>query len=303
MAKKLPTKTQTTTTTPAVRKFVPHKLHAGTFPDSVVKAIESIASSLAMPVLVVCHGRDGSMRKDGNFNTFSRDVVYEWVSGLDVGKPVAVVLDSPGGDPRCSYQMASAIKDHCGSYAKSAATLFAVGAQTILLAKRAELGPLDMQIVDHDSESMRSVLEYVQSLERLEAFALRLIDDTMQVFLNRTGKKVGALLPHVMKFSTDLVRPLFENVDVVQYTQMARLHKVVEDYAIRLMTSEDRDRDEAEEIAHRLTSDYADHGYVIDFTEAEQLGLPVEHVPGDLASHMQTISQFVKTAPLFGVTK
>ena len=262
-----------------------------------------------MQVGIICHGRD-QFRKDCQFNVFSRDVVYSWIPSLHPGKPIAVILDSPGGDPRCAYQMASAIKKVCGNYvtivpryAKSAATLFSLGSATILLAQRAELGPLDMQIRDNDDESQRSVLEYVQSLERLEAFALRLIDDTMQVLLQRTKKKVGTLLPHVMKFSTDLVRPLFENVDVVQYTQMARLHKVVEDYAIRLMTSDVRDREQAEEIAHRLTSDYSDHGYVIDFSEAEQVGLPVAYVDDDLDTQMSIIAEFAKFNSLFGLTK
>jgi hypothetical protein len=157
-----------------------------------------------------------------------------------------------------------------------------------------------MQVQDHDTESMRSVLEYVQSLERLEAFALRLMDDTMQVLLSGTGKKIGTLLPHVMKFSTDLVRPLFENVDVVQYTQMARLHKVVEDYAIRLMVNKNRDRDASEKIAHRLTSDYSDHGYVIDYSEAQRLGLPVEHVSDPVSSDIRAINGHTKKLALLG---
>ncbi|MBI5758395.1 MAG: hypothetical protein HZA46_07750, partial [Planctomycetales bacterium] len=139
----------------------------------------------------------------------SRDAIYDIIATLPRGRPIAVVLDSPGGDPGIAYQMASALRNHCGSfivlvprYAKSAATLFSLGAQKIIMGDRAELGPLDMQVFDSDSESRRSVLEYVQSLERLEAYTMRLMDDIMQLLIERTQKKVNTLLPSVIEFST-----------------------------------------------------------------------------------------------------
>lgn len=63
------------------------------------------------------------------------------------------------------------------------------------------------------------------------------------------------------------MRPLVEKIDAVHYTELSRMLKEGEEYAIRLLQpnyTEDRARD----IAERLTSGYPSHDFVIGYEEA-----------------------------------
>jgi hypothetical protein len=163
-------------------------------------------------------------------------------------------------------------------YAKSAATLFALGAETIVLGELAELGPLDAQIVHSDQERMGSALEVLQSVERLNSEALQALDAQVFHLLPRSRKRISDLLPITMKFVSDLMRPLWERIDTVQFTQVARVLKVGQDYAERLLASRYGEK-QAVDIATALTKRYPDHGFVIDSEEAERIGLEVEVAP------------------------
>jgi hypothetical protein len=158
------------------------------------------------------------------------------------GSKVAVILDSPGGHAAVAYKLAKFFRQHCGgfiavvpSFAKSAATLLVLGAEKIIIGEHAELGPLDAQETDDEEGEQRSVLNSVQTLERLNAFAMKSLDEAMQLLLARTGLKMKTVLPYAIRLASNLVRPLMENIDVVRYTETSRILKVAEEYAIRLL--------------------------------------------------------------------
>lgn len=75
-----------------------------------------------------------------------------------------------------------------------------------------------------------------------------------------------------MRFVSDMIRPLFEKVDVVHFTQRARVLKVAEEYAIRLLRPK-HTKEHAERIARKLVEEYPAHGFAIDMDEINELGL------------------------------
>ena len=206
------------------------------------------------------------------------------------GQPVAVVIYSPGGDARVAYRLASLLRKHCGGFtavvphlAKSAATLFALGADKIVMGRLAEMGPLDVQIEDVEKEQRISALEVVQAIERLNIEAMRAVDQQMGLWVVRSKKRVDTLLPVATRFVADMMRPLFDKIDTVNFTGMARALKVAQDYAERLLISGGADIDSAKIIAERLTTAYSDHGYVVDFAELKLIGMQnVEEATGDI---------------------
>lgn len=204
---------------------------------------------------------------------------------LPKNQSIPLIIDSPGGDAKSAFRIARFLRDNCGGftalvpeYAKSAATLLALGADQIVLCEQAELGPLDTQVFDADREGFGSALDEVQALERLNAFALKAVDEGMMLFANRTGKSVEKLLPQVLHFVSEMVRPLFEKIDTVHYTQMSRVLKVGEEYAIRLMESTYPSKKEM--IARQLVNGYPEHRFFIDRREARKIGLNIS-VPND----------------------
>lgn len=202
-----------------------------------------------------------------------------------VKKSVAVLLHSPGGYAKEAYQIAQLFNKLYGSfvvivprYAKSAATLLALGASRIVMGEFAELGPLDAQYYDPEREQQVSALDEVQGLERLHAFSLEAVDRTMLLLKQRSGKKIKTLLPMIFKFVSDMLFPLFDKVDTVQYTKMSRGLRVAEEYAVRLLNSKYNQRD-SESIARKLVEKYPDHGFLIDMEEALRIDAKLVNVP------------------------
>lgn len=219
---------------------------ASIYPDPEVRlepefcdAVTRLESVFDLPIVMALQGR-GS-----DYSTIDETMVRALRrarSQLPEDQRVGLLIDSPGGDARAAYQVAMLLRKRCGGFiaivprvAKSAATLLALGADGIALGTDGELGPLDAQFADRDREDWLSALDEFQALERLHAFALQAVDSSMLLLMHRTGKKIETLMPLVLRLVTDMTRPMFENIDAVHYTQMARVLKVAEDYAVRLL--------------------------------------------------------------------
>ena len=100
---------------------------------------------------------------------------------------------------------------------------------TIVLGKTDESIPLglDVQIQDVEKEQRFSALEVVQAIQRLNNEAMRAVDQQMLFWLGRTGKKVETLLPLATHFVAEMMHPLFDKIDTVYFTAMARNLKVI----------------------------------------------------------------------------
>lgn len=265
-------------------------------PDVFVKAVRAVEKILKGPAwLIVQDGPPPS--KLGNsvpFHSMDGHLLRAFLgsakSSLPENKPINIILESPGGQAGVAYELAVLFRTRCAGFdvyvpefCKSAATLLALGASNIWLAKHAELGPLDVQVFDAEREGFSSALDEVQSLERLNAFALQAVDAGMLFLANRTGKPIGILLPHVLHFVSEMLRPMFEKLDTVHYTQMSRILKVGEEYAIRLLEPR-YGKQRAEEISRQLVNGYPEHGFFIDRQEASRIGLKTA-VPSDELAH------------------
>ncbi len=194
---------------------------------------------------------------------------------IEEGKPIALLIESAGGDAHMAYRISRMIQRRTSQftvivpqYAKSAATLLALGATNLILGRDAELGPLDVQMFDREREDIGSALDAVQSLERLNAFSLSAIDQLMLLMSERIEKKTDTLLPLVFGYTNNFVRPLLEKIDIVDYTKKSRELKVAEEYAVRLM-QRNYGLTQAKEIAAHLVDKYPTHGFVIDCQEAK----------------------------------
>lgn len=186
------------------------------------------------------------------------------------------LVESPGGHAEYAYKIARLFQRRASmltmvvpQWAKSAATLLTLGGSRIVMGRDAELGPLDVQIFDPDKEEYDSALNAVQSLERLNAFALTAMDQVMQLLLLRTRKKSDVLLPMVFDHTTKFLRPLLEKIDTIELTRKSRELKVAEQYAVRLMKGAGYTWPEAQRIARALVERFPTHGFVIDRQEAE----------------------------------
>ena len=270
-------------------------------PEKLVTSVESLERQLAMPVWLLAQDGEEGDPWDDTHNMIGDTVATAFFSArrgpLKRGEKIALLIDSQGGKAKAAYELAMLLRHHCGGFvavvprhAKSAATLLALGADSIVLNDYAELGPLDVQIWDADREGWMSGLDEVQALERLQAFAMDAVDRMTLMLLQRTRKKAKNVLPMAMDFVAKMTHPMFEGIDVVRYTQMSRALKVAEEYGKRLLSGE-YGEDQAARIASWLVEKFPEHGFPIYAEEARRIGLNLPQLPLDLRNTLEDIAE------------
>jgi hypothetical protein len=257
----------------------PKKYRATVFPSGEINPefgglIGEIEKLLGHKVWVLVHqGTDEKDRWDTLTQQLSRGF-RDKKADIAPNEKVGLLIESPGGDARSAYEIVRLFQRRTPEfvtivpyYAKSAATLIAIGGSEIIMGMEAELGPLDVQMYDTDKEEWHSALNAVQSFERLNAYALTAYDQAMQLFGTRTGKKPQFLMTYALQYATSIVGPMADKIDTLEVTSKARELKVAEDYAIRVMRA-NYPWASAQEIARKLVERYSTHGFIIDREEA-----------------------------------
>jgi hypothetical protein len=240
-------------------------------PDGFVAAVKKLEAALGAPIWLLIQNGEMNVIDHALYVGF-RDARLQ----IAENRPVALLLESPGGEAGYAYKIARLFQRRASTFtvvvpqwAKSAATLLTLGGSKIVMGRDAELGPLDVQIYDPDKEEYDSALNAVQSLERLNAFALTAMDQVMQLLLLRTRKKSEVLLPMVFHHTTEFLSPLLEKIDTIELTRKSRDLKVAEQYAARLMKNAGYGWSDALRIARALVERFPTHGFAIDRQEAE----------------------------------
>lgn len=300
IAKKVKTKTPA-----AQKKYGASIFPQSPLPDKFVAAVKDLEALLKAPPWLIIQDALPRHGPPQQFEHLDDSVLSAFMTCRPhlPNKPLDIIIDSPGGEAKAAFQLANLFRSHCGGFnvyvyewAKSAATLFALGASNIHLSKFAELGPLDVQIFDPEREDICSALDEVQALERLNAFALQALDAGVILLKSRSGKSVATLLPQMLHFVAEMLSPLFEKLDTVHYTQMSRLLKIGEAYAIRLLEPK-YGRPRAEEIARQLVNEYPEHGFYIDRAEASRIGLKTVAPPADMEDALENLKEAAHALP------
>jgi hypothetical protein len=97
-----------------------------------------------------------------------------------------------------------------------------------------------------------------------------------------------------------MLRPLFDKIDTVHYTQMSRLLKVAEEYAVRLLQPKYNLR-QATAIARYFVHEFPSHDFFINLEDAQMAGLDcVEEAQGDADSAIEEMVKFVQGTTYIG---
>ena len=188
-------------------------------------------------------------------------------------------LTTLGGSADVAYRIARHLQERysegrtiliVNSMCKSAGTLNAVGAHTIAMSDRGELGPLDVQIGERDEVFVyHSGLVAAQALEVLQHRSFEYFENA---FLNLASKSGGRITTRTAaELATSLTGSLFGNIyaqlDPMRLGENYRHMLVAESYADRLAGA----TGVSEETVSRLLTAYPSHEFVIDRMEAGRL--------------------------------
>jgi ClpP class serine protease len=124
------------------------------------------------------------------------------IRGTPAGRPIEIVLHTPGGLVLAARQIAAALADHPGRvtaviphYAMSGGTLIALAADEIVMDSHAALGPVDPQLGEYPAASILASLEWPRvrsdrtlimadvarkAIFQVEGFVRRLLERSME---------------------------------------------------------------------------------------------------------------------------
>jgi hypothetical protein len=198
-----------------------------------------------------------------------------------------VVLHSSGGNINSTYRIIELLRFHSKElttiipiYAKSAATLFILGSEKVIMGELAETGPLDAQIIEKKEgiKMYTSALNPFKTLIELQRFAITTLDVTVKLLLARTEYSLEEATKLSIDFVSKLLTPLFSQIKVEKMGENSRALEIGREYGKRLLKrySMFQSEDKIETILRRLIYDYPSHGYVIDYREMQDIGFNVE---------------------------
>lgn len=216
-----------------------------------------------------------------------------------------LVVTSTGGDIHVAYQVIELLRLHTRHlqacvpvYAKSAATLLCLGADSIVVDKLAHLGPLDAQIYESQKGgkfAFTSALNPFKTLEQLQKFALETLDLAAKMITGRSSLSVDESLKHAIDFSQSTTRPLFAQLDPEKLGQYSRALAIGTEYADRLLRRFSQwDDNKREAVIEQLVHGYPSHDYIIDFHELAEMGFDVNLFTGPESQAIQGVHEHVR---------
>lgn len=219
-------------------------------------------------------------------------------------KNLDVVLHSGGGDINASYQIIELLRRHCEYmttvvpiYAKSAASLFVLGGNEIVMGEFAQLGPLDTQIVEREKGERKytSALNPFKTLEELQRFALGTLDVTVKLLLTRADLSIDEAIKHGIDLASRISTPLFAQLNAEKVGEYSRALAVGKEYGERLLRryTKWQNAKERDAILEKLIRGYPSHDYIVDYRELKELGFDVKLPSNDEKPILDAIVEYV----------
>lgn len=195
------------------------------------------------------------------------------------------ILESPGGSADDAYRIIRTLRKNFKTvnvivpfWAKSAATLLALGASRIIMDEFAEFGALDVQLQkegqedDPDGERESALVDEV-SLERLEMRAQQLflslftnIRRTRDINFNKTE-----LALMLSEYVTSFYKPLLEQVNPYRIGDKRRKLDIGAKYADRILVQFNNINDDKKyRFIDYLVNECPHHGYIVDYDVMSQ---------------------------------
>lgn len=193
-----------------------------------------------------------------------------------------LLLCSDGGDPHAAYRIVRAIR-HCyggeskgqltilipGS-CKSAATLLCIGATSLIVGNRGELGPLDVQVRNPgEAFGQNSGLDMIKAFTYVQQLTDTHFENNL-VSMRKMGMGTKLAAEFSARLAVGLHAPILEQIDPLRLGEVQRQMEIANEYAVRLNRYDSILKDGTLSL-RKLVSSYPAHGFVIDRAEARTI--------------------------------
>ena len=184
-------------------------------------------------------------------------------------KTIDMYVYSRGGDVSVPWRIASMVREFCDEFnilipykAHSAATLLSLGADNIVMGRKAELGPIDPTLTRETAAEGTHPPQEI-SVEDVNAF--------LSFIKNRANITDQTALAQI-------VGVLVEQIGPLTLGRVDRQDSHIRLVARKLLTSHNRKMEEEklQSIIETLTEKIYSHGHAIGRKEAKDIGLPID---------------------------
>jgi len=216
-------------------------------------------------------------------------VISEFERTKISGKPLEILLNSTGGNVYSAYKIVQVIRSETNAVtivvplmAKSAATLMALSADTIVMGPQSELGPLDLPVEHPTAAVSISSLDAVQAVEYFASVVssqARLLTEQIRDEIGGVTQKdaIEMALHTTVAYLTPIVQQLDPQIVHNSYRELQIAGRYAKELLQAYMFKDDpAARRRAEEIAEKLVWDYPSHGFAISRGAAKDLGLSIK---------------------------
>ena len=194
-------------------------------------------------------------------------------------KRIDLFLYSRGGDVSVPWRVVSMIREFCDEFnvlipyrAQSAATLLSMGADNIIMGKKAELGPIDPTLVK------ATIGETAVPPQEIAV-------EDVNSFLSFVKERANI---NDQDAVANILGSLINQIGPLTLGSVNRQHHHIRLVVRKLLTSrrEKLDEEKISTIIETLTEKIYSHGHAIGRREAKDIGLPVEYPDNDLENLM-----------------
>ena len=205
---------------------------------------------------------------------------------------VILFLQTLGGVPDIGYRIARYLKQEytkvyyaIGGLCKSTGTLMSISADSLIMGKRGEFGPLDIQIAKKDEVGeLASGLNIFQALEFLDEQARSIVANTFVELRNGAGLSTKQAFDVAERVATNSLSSIYAQIEPVRLGEFKRAMQIAEQYGSKLDSGNLKNG-----ALNKLISTYPSHGYVIDRIESRELFNKVEDASVEFELLMSTM--------------
>ena len=197
-------------------------------------------------------------------------------------KTIDMYVYSRGGDVSVPWRIASMVREFCDEFnilipykAHSAATLLSLGADNIIMGRKAELGPIDPTL-GRGTDAVGTQPPHEISVEDVNAF--------LSFIKNRANINDQTALAKTVGLLVEQIGPL-------TLGRVDRQNSHIRLVARKLLTSHKQKMEEEklQSIIETLTEKIYSHGHAIGRKEAKDIGLPVDSADKQIEELMWTL--------------
>lgn len=241
---------------------------------SIYKEIETIRGSKVVSYILGDNPNFGTQIAKDVINLFG-----EVLDGFGSVPKITLILYTVGGDTLAAWNIINLISQYCEELeiivpfkAQSAGTLMSLRANKILMTKKSVLGPIDPSINTPLNPQIQTPIPNMP----LQPYPVSV--ESIREYLNYAKDELGLSgdsLASVYTAMSEKIHPLVIGQSIRTLNQIKMLAK-------KLINASKVTYENVDNVVKFLCSESGSHDYTINFQEAQELGLPVEEINGNL---------------------